>query len=224
MHTHRHTLYVKSDSVPTGRGPDLLMLSVRQSCHSQSDYVSLQWKWENRVSWYLKINNPPHKHTHTYTLCAGVATQKSMYEMRGWWLLLTLYCFVFIFCGRIVSLHLHYSCVDLISASCASVVISSCRHEWVLHVDGIRLSLSVQRATVTQGLFIHCCYLIVFALIVGCKLYLIPASVPTVENTLAWWHAQVLCLKQQSNMSHQMCPWNIVLIILLFLLFYRMDV
>lgn len=25
MHTHRHTQYVKSDSVPTGRGPDLLM-------------------------------------------------------------------------------------------------------------------------------------------------------------------------------------------------------
>lgn len=148
--------------------------------------------------------------------CVCVWLLKSLFEMRGWWLLLTLYCFVSIFCVLIISLHLHYSCVDLIPASCASVVISSCRHEWVLYVDGSRVSLSVQRPTVTQGLFIHCCLLIVFALIVGCELYLIPASVPTVENTLAWWHAWVLCFKQ-SDMSHQICPWILVLLIIMFI-------
>lgn len=81
---------------------------------------------------------PPSVNTHTrtlYVLCVCLATQKSVCEMRGW-LLLTLYCFVSIFYGLIFSLHLRYSCVDSISASCVSVVISSCRHEWVLHVDG----------------------------------------------------------------------------------------
>lgn len=191
-HTHTHTQntnkILKIWLNANWKKPDHLMASVRQSCRSQSDYVSLQWKWENRVSWRLRINNLPSPvHTHIHLLyvwcacmCVCTTTSHEHSEPPLRWQDDDHCSFFAAFVSFVYSSSLFtpITHVDFICASCVSVVISSRGHQWALYLDGSGVALLVQRVTVTQPLFSYCCYLLVFVLIVGCRLYLMLASIP----------------------------------------------